>query len=298
MGKEACKLYPDPMTQIAFIGFGEVAATFARRGDIAYDVKTGDPEFAPEKWRDYERAGVKGSETAAEALAGASFVMSLVTAGEALAAARNCSRCLAPGALWLDMNSVAPATKQAARAIVEDAGCHYLDIAIMAPVLPRGRAVPLLVSGIGAEAACAQLSSFGFPNARVAGSHVGDASAIKMIRSVMIKGVEALTAECVLAADRAGVTDAVLASLDADGVAERWSKRAGYNLGRMLVHGERRAAEMEEAARTLMDLGIDPVMCRAAVLRQRELGKIGGTGAVPDADLSAMLGTINQRKEG
>ncbi len=80
---------------------------------------------------------------------------------------------------------------------------------------------------------------------------VGAASSIKMIRSVMVKGLEALTAECFLAADAAGVTEAVRASLDASWPGTDWGAKADYNLERMMAHGIRRAAEMEEVAKTL-----------------------------------------------
>ena len=109
------------------------------------------------------------------------------------------------------------------------------------------------------------LAAIGFARIEVAGPNIGDAAAVKMIRSVMVKGIEALTAECILAANRAGVTDAVIASLDASTKARGWGERADYNFDRMLAHGTRRAAEMEEVARTLEDLGIAPAMTRATM---------------------------------
>jgi 3-hydroxyisobutyrate dehydrogenase-like beta-hydroxyacid dehydrogenase len=109
----------------------------------------------------------------------------------------------------------------------------------------------------------------------VVGADTGHAAAIKMIRSVMIKGIEALTLECFLAATRAGVLDEVTASLKNNYPSLDWSKIADYNLERMASHGERRAAEMEESAATLRELGLDPLMADATVRRQREMGAIG-----------------------
>ena len=126
--------------------------------------------------------------------------------------------------------------------------------------------MPLLISGPHAGDAAAALAGLGFSNVRIVGDDVGRASAIKMIRSVMVKGVEALTAEMMLAARKAGVEDEVLGSLG-DG----WPDKAAYNLERMATHGSRRAAEMEESAKTLEALGIEPLMTRGIIIRQREM---------------------------
>jgi 3-hydroxyisobutyrate dehydrogenase-like beta-hydroxyacid dehydrogenase len=142
---------------------------------------------------------------------------------------------------------------------------------VLAPVNPARMNVPLLVSGAAAEAAAEALRTAGFANVRVVGGEVGRASAIKMIRSVMVKGIEALTAEMMLAAEVAGVTDEVLASLDASEKSQGWGARAAYNLERMTTHGARRAAEMEESAKTLIGLGVEPVMTSGTVRRQREM---------------------------
>ena len=155
--------------------------------------------------------------------------------------------------------------------------------------------MPLLVAGPHAEAGVAALRDYGFTDVSLAGPNVGDASAIKMIRSVMVKGIEALTAECVLAAERAGVTDAVLTSLDASWKRHSWAERADYNLDRMLAHGTRRAAEMEEVARTLADLGIDPAMTRGTIARQRALGALGVTP--PDGLTAKLAAILNEREE-
>lgn len=282
------------MTQtISFIGFGEVGRAFAQAGARAFDRKTDDAASRDEMQAAYANAGVDGAETADAALSGAAAVLSLVSADQALAVARDYSAFLEPGALWLDMNSVAPDTKRAAAEAIEAAGGRYVDVAILAPVHPAGRGVPLLVSGPHADAALALLGMLGFSNKRRIDGGVGAASAVKMIRSVMVKGIEALTAECVIAAEAAGVRDEVLASLDASETARGWPERADYNLERMLVHGLRRAAEMEEVAKTLDALGTGNVMSRATVERQRALGSLGI--AAPDG-LDAKLAALTQNR--
>jgi hypothetical protein len=92
-----------------------------------------------------------------------------------------------------------------------------------------------------------------------------------MIRSVMVKGIEALTAEMIQAAEAAGVTDEVLASLDASDKAMPWRARAAYNVERMVTHGLRRAAEMAESATTLAELGVEPVMTAGTARRQQAM---------------------------
>ncbi len=138
----------------------------------------------------------------------------------------------------------------------------------MAPVQPAALGVPVLVSGAHAAEAARVLADVGFSNVRLAGEDIGRASTIKMLRSVMVKGIEALTAEMMVAARQAGVADEVLASLG-----ENWAQRAEYNLERMTMHGQRRADEMEEVARTLETLGVEPLMTHGTIIRQREMAQ-------------------------
>lgn len=242
---------------VALIGFGEAARTFVAGGLAATAAFDTDPA---------KRDGVAAIDDPSDAFRGADRLLSLVTADEALAAAQSYSALLAPNSFYFDMNSVAPASKRMAAQLITDAGGHYLDVAVMAPVNPAGLAVPLLVSGPDASDGADLLTEMGFSNVRTVGDAVGRASSIKMLRSVMVKGIEALTAEMMLGASAAGVTEEVLASLGYG-----WDQKAAYNLERMATHGNRRAAEMEEVAKTLDALGIDPVMTRASIIRQREM---------------------------
>ena len=262
------------LDHLALIGFGEAGMAFASAWDApvrAYDIKTDYPATMDAKRADYARFGARGAATLAEALASAELVISVVTADQALTAALQAAATLAPGTLYCDFNSVAPGTKQAAAQAIEAAGGLYADVAIMSPVHPARLAVPLLASGPHADAAVAALSAIGFSPKRVDGP-VGSASTIKMLRSVMVKGIEALTAECFLAARKAGVADEVAASLDASWPGADWAARADYNLGRMREHGVRRAAEMEEVAKTLDALGQSSDMTRATASVQQRLG--------------------------
>ncbi len=264
---------------VSLIGFGEAGSSFARDGHWGSRARAFD--IVLDRQAAMAELGVAACASAGEALSGVPLVLSLVTADAALAVAEAGVPLLAKGAIWCDMNSVAPDTKRAAARMVEAAGGRYVDVAVMAPVNPAGLAVPLLLSGPSAADTRDRLTALGFVNLRIVGDEVGRASAIKMIRSVMVKGIEALTAEMMLAAEAAGVTEEVLASLDASEKALPWRERAAYNLERMTAHGLRRAAEMEEAAKTLSSLGIEPVMTAGTVRRQRGMaGRRQGGSAV------------------
>ena len=255
--------------KIAFIGFGEAGQCFAAAmqggaGVAAFDILFADSAKLSEVRERF--TAIETCDTLNAAMAGATIVISVVTADEALSAAQGAAGHLARGTLYCDMNSVAPDTKRAAAHVIEAAGGHYVDVAVMAPVYPAKLEVPLLLSGPHGESAAAALKALGFGNVRALTGEVGRASSIKMIRSIMVKGVEALTAEMILAARAADVADEVLASLGED-----WPAKAAYNLERMTTHGRRRAAEMGEVATTLQSLGIEPIMTRGTIIRQTEM---------------------------
>lgn len=256
--------------RVALIGFGEAGEKFAR--SASWRGRACGWDILPERRALMARYGVETAETAAGALIDFGVLLSLVTADAALAAAREYAPLLPRGAFWCDMNSVAPDTKREAAAIVESAGGRYVDVAVMAPV-DAALAVPLLLSGPHCADAEPLLRALGFSSVRAVGDEVGKASAIKMIRSVMVKGIEALSAECSAAAHAAGVYDEVVASLDASERPGGWASRIEYNLERMELHGMRRAAEMEESARTLEGLGVEPTMTRGTVEVQRRTAK-------------------------
>lgn len=281
--------------RIATIGFGEAAGAFAGAWLVpaaAYDLKLDDPAARNAMLERMAAHRIVAARDVAAAIEGADLILSLVTAGSALEAAMVAADAIAPGQLYCDLNSVAPDTKRAAQAAIERAGGRYIDVAVLAPVFPKRLAVPLLVSGAHAADAAAALRSAGFTNVSVLDGPVGAASSVKMIRSVMVKGIEALTAECVLAAETAGVLDAVIASLDASPPPRGWAATADYNLDRMMLHGRRRAEEMREVVKTLDALGTGSAMTRATVERQDGLARPGAP--VPDG-LTAKLDKLLDR---
>jgi 3-hydroxyisobutyrate dehydrogenase-like beta-hydroxyacid dehydrogenase len=259
--------------RICLIGFGEVgqrlAADLRSGGELnlsAWDVLFADPGSAPS--RALHGAEVRVGGNAADALAGANIVISAVTAAECVAAARSASASLAPGVLYLDLNSVSPRTKADAALAINVAGGRYVEAAVMSPIAPKGIASPILIGGPHAQAFLPVGRQLGFAGAEVFSEVIGRASAAKMCRSVMIKGIEALLTESLLAARRYGVESAVLASLgDLLPVAD-WPTRSRYMISRSLQHGRRRAAEMREVAVTVREAGIEPWMSAACAARQ------------------------------
>ena len=286
--------------KIAFIGFGEAGQAIAagfHDADAAqmtaWDILF--PDAAGNKLRrTADASGVRCAISAADAVQNAEIVISAVTAASSGEAAQSVTAHLRGKPFFLDINSVSPGRKQDTAKML-GAAARYIDVAVLAPIHPARHQTPLLIAGLDSQAVAPVLTGLGM-RASIAGVEVGAAAAIKMVRSVMIKGIEALTLECFLAAARAGVIDEVAASMRNNYPGLDWAKVVPYNLERMAVHGERRAAEMEEVAETLRELGVEPLMTNATVKRQREMGEIGQqqlVRGVLDKDRAAMLGAIS-----
>jgi 3-hydroxyisobutyrate dehydrogenase-like beta-hydroxyacid dehydrogenase len=265
--------------RIAFIGFGEAGQAIAaglRESGIeriaAWDILF--PESAGAKLKEAgESMGVRCAGSAAEAVAETDMIVSAVTAASSLEAAQSVAPHLSGNPYYLDINSVSPGRKQETEKLL-DGKARYVDVAVVAAIHPKRHRTPLLIAGPQAEAAAPLMRELEM-DLTVVGARTGRAAAIKMIRSVMIKGLEALTLECFLAAAQAGVLDEVTASLKNNYPGLDWPKMTEYNLERMASHGERRAAEMEESAATLRELGLAPLMTERTVARQREMGALG-----------------------
>ena len=250
--------------RVSFIGFGEAGQAIAsglREAGIeriaAWDILF--PDSAGAKLKATGKAiGVRLANSAADAVTETDMIVSAVTAASSLEAARSVEPHLKGAPYYLDINSVSPGRKQETAKLLGERA-RYVDVAVIAPIHPLRHKTPLLISGPHAQAISPLLDELEM-KLSVVGAATGQAAAIKMIRSVMIKGIEALTAECFLAASRAGVLEEVTASMKNNYPSLDWVKIAEYNLERMASHGERRAAEMEESAATLRELGLDPLM--------------------------------------
>ncbi|WP_028880429.1 NAD(P)-dependent oxidoreductase [Terasakiella pusilla] len=268
--------------KVAFIGFGEAASAFAKgfgagnaSKTTAFDIKTEDVDqsIQDSKLADYETASVQGVFSSKLAVTGADVVFSLVTADQANLAADQAVPHLKKGAFFFDCNSCAPDTKRLNARKVEACGARYVDVAIMAPVYPKMHQTPIGISGVHAQDAKVIFDALGMKASIVEGD-VGAASSIKMVRSIMMKGLEALFAECVLAGRKAGVEVAVLDSLDKTYPGFDFKEKAAYMLERSMTHGIRRAAELREVAKTVEGLGLSGDMAHATVVWQQRLGEL------------------------
>ena len=289
--------------RISFIGFGEAGQAIAsglREEGIeqiaAWDILFPQGEGAKLKAAG-EKIGVRLAKSAADAVAETDMVIAAVTAASSLEAAQSVAPHLAGNPWYLDVNSVSPGRKQATEKLLVGKA-RYVDVAIIAPIHPKRHKTPLLVAGPHADAIAPLLKGMEM-SLKVVPGDTGKAAAIKMVRSVMIKGLEALTLECFLAAKRAGIVDEVATSMQNNYPTLNFSEMADYNIERMASHGERRAAEMEESCATLRELGIDPAMTEGTVKRQREMGRIGKGEAVRatlESGHDAMLSAISAAK--
>ncbi|MEQ4530280.1 MAG: DUF1932 domain-containing protein [Mixta sp.] len=263
------------MTTVAIIGFGEAGTIFASDLADKAQVNVWDLKFVgPERdamLAKAEQAGVTPAASLAAAIADAQLIFSLVTADSALALAQEAAPHLTQRQTFLDFNSVAPETKRSAERAVTQRQGNYLDVAVMAPVPPARLRTPLLLGGKEAERVAAQLRLWGC-HAQALSDRVGDVSAIKMCRSVMIKGLEALTTECLTAARRYGVEEAVLDSLHASFPSLGWhGELADYLISRVAQHGRRRSEEMREVVKTLQDVALSGTMSQAIAESQLAL---------------------------
>ena len=279
--------------RIGLIGYGEVGKIFAQalleRGAAwvgTYDVLLKDAAKAPTMRAQAEQAGVAAVDSATALLDRADAVISAVTASQTLAVATEAAAAIRPGTWFLDVNSASPGTKAAAGRAIDGAGGRYVESAMMTSVPPYGIGVPMLLGGAHAQAAASLFAPLGFSMV-VASEEIGVASAIKMCRSVFIKGLEAIVIESYAAARQYGVEDRVLASLAETFPTIDWEKQGAYLFSRVAQHGRRRAEEMREASVTVKEAGFDPHMAAASAARQDMIARLAAQGAFTGLDATA-----------
>jgi 3-hydroxyisobutyrate dehydrogenase-like beta-hydroxyacid dehydrogenase len=269
-----------PMSQIALVGFGEVGGIFGR--DLAaaglavsvYDILLRAEPSRSLMLAKAKSANVLACETLTEAVRAAELVISAVTASSALEVAQSAAPLLRDGQIYLDINSVSPETKREIARAFNESRATFVEAAVMAPVSPQRLKVPLLIGGANAAAVAPRLQAIGLIVKPVS-ERVGVASAIKMCRSIIIKGLEAITVESMLTARRYGAEEHVLASLAATYPSMGWDgPLPDYLISRVAEHGKRRAAEMREAAQAVADAGLEPLTALATAQRQDWLAQV------------------------
>ncbi len=269
--------------RIAMIGYGEVGSILAEdlrvRGVAvtAYDLKLDDPSRAAPLVAHAKQRGTQLAASPAEALRGATLVISAVTASQTVAVAQACATAFPAGAFFLDFNSASPGAKIAASTLINAAGGRYVEGAVMTSLPPYRIKVPLLLGGPDAPALLPLLNDLGFA-AKVASEKLGVASATKMCRSVMIKGLEAMVIESFTTARAYGVEDAVIASLYETFPGIDWEKQAAYFFQRVIEHGRRRSEEVREVAQTVREAGLEPFSASGTAERQAWVADLGDAG--------------------
>ena len=264
----------NPVRDVAIIGFGEFGGIFG--SDLAaagirvsvFDILFNSGQSGTAMLAKADRANVRSCDSLEEAIRSADLVISSVTCSAAVEVARNSAPHLRSGQTYLDINSVSPETKREIAQILEPSKATFIEAAVMAPVSPQRLEVPMLLGGGAAEAAAPRLRAIGL-NVTPVSTRIGVASAVKMCRSIIIKGLEALTVESLFAARRYGAEKEVLASLAATYPHMGWDgPLPDYLISRVAEHGKRRAAEMREAAETLRNIGLEPLTALATAQRQ------------------------------
>jgi len=288
--------------RIAFIGFGEAGRGFqdsllrAEPGlsFSAYDVLLDDPMAGPAVAAAVRDRGVTQAGTDGDG--DADWVFSAVTADQSLEAARSAAAWLRPGQAFFDINSVSPDRKRETASHVTAAGAAYIDMAVMAPVHPKGHRTPVLLAGPVTDAIEERLRALDFAF-EIVGPDPGSATAIKMVRSLFVKGLEAITVEALLAASASGCLDYIKASLSGSYPGLGWPRFAEYEFERTLTHGKRRAAEMRESAATLRALGLHGALADAIADVQEKMGGLP-VGASPGSLDPAHLAELVRRRTG
>jgi len=267
---------------VGLVGYGEVGRILAedlRKRDVkvsAYDIKLGGDQAGA--LREHAAAfGVALSSSHADLAMQADFIVSAVTASQAVRVANACAPAVKKGAWFLDFNSASPGAKRRAAALIDAAGGRYVEGAVMTSVPPYRLKVPLLLGGSGAKELAPLLVMLGF-NAKVASEQLGVASAVKMCRSVMIKGLEAMVIESFTTARAYGVEDAVLASLAETFPGIDWEKQGAYFFQRVIEHGRRRSEEVREVAETIREAGLTPWSAQGTAERQAWVADLSDQG--------------------
>jgi 3-hydroxyisobutyrate dehydrogenase-like beta-hydroxyacid dehydrogenase len=273
--------------RIGLAGYGEVGKIFGSglkpqvEQVAAWDLKLAAPSTAGLERAHAARAGLRACNSIAQLCEQSELVISAVTASSTVAVAQEAARFLRPGTVFLDLNSASPGTKQQAAALVDARGAHYVEAGVMTSVPPYGIKVPMLLGGAKAAELAQLLAAWGM-DAKAVSERLGVASAIKMCRSVMIKGLEALVIESYSTARAYGVEDHVLPTLQETFPGIAWSEQGAYFFSRVVQHGQRRAEEMREAANTVQDAGFAPAMAAAIADKQQWVADQARAGVFRD----------------
>ncbi|HEV8430326.1 MAG TPA: DUF1932 domain-containing protein [Pyrinomonadaceae bacterium] len=290
--------------RLGFVGFGEAGYHLAKglRGAglahiYAFDVYANTAGPGEKIRQRAVETGVILCESNTQLAAACDVLLSTVTADQAEAAAKQNAPHLGERHLYADLNSVSPELKKSIAKLIATSGARFVEVAIMSPVPPHLHRAPMFLGGPHAQELVNLLAPFGM-SLEVISDQIGAASAIKMCRSIVVKGLEALLFECVLAAVPYGADERVFATLEETMPGIKWKQLASYMVGRVIEHGERRAREMDQVAATLRGIGVEPLMTEAAAKRQdwgASLDLLSKLGGEPPADYREVIDAIAKK---
>lgn len=273
--------------RVGLIGYGEVGRIFGQalvaQGFAwvgAWDRQFVCPGIGDAACAHAKTHGLQPCMSVEELVRQSDLVISAVTASSTLVVAEEAATALRPRTWFLDLNSASPGTKQRAATAVDRAGGRYVEAGVMTSVPPYGMRVPMLLGGAGAAELAAVLSGWGM-DVTVVSSRIGVASATKMCRSILIKGLEALVIESYTAARHHGVEDAMVATLQETFPGIDWTQQGAYFFSRVAQHGQRRAEEMREVAQTVREAGFEPWMASAIAEKDDWMAAQARAGHVP-----------------
>jgi len=288
--------------QIGLVGYGEVGRILAEdlraQGMVvhAYDLKLDAPSAASALREHAATHEVQLQPSHAALAATADLIVSAVTASQTVAVAEACATTIQRGTFFLDVNSASPGAKRNAAACVNAAGGRYVEGAVMTSVPPYRIKVPLLLGGPDAETLAPLVNAIGFA-AKVSSHELGVASATKLCRSVMIKGLEAMVIESLTTARFHGVEDAVIASLQQTFPGIDWERQAAYFFQRVIAHGQRRSEEMREAGETVREAGLAAWSADGTAERQAWVAKLADAGVFGPRDGGQFANSSDWRVE-
>lgn len=265
----------------AFIGFGEAGSNVSETLRAAgveriatYDIFFDEGEAGRPLRERAAALGVRACDTLAEAIEGADIVYSTVVCKSSLPAAEAAAKHLKPEQYYLDFNSISPGLKRKVAAAIEPSGARFVEASVMSNVPGYGHRVPMLLGGKAARDFMALVEPLDF-NVAFTQEEIGLASATKMVRSIMMKGMEALYLECMRAASHFGIEQDVLDSVDETIAGRNMTQNCDRVMPRTAIHAKRRADEMAQVAETLREIDIDPAMAEATERTLRWCSTLG-----------------------
>lgn len=288
--------------RLGLVGYGEIGSTLGRglresglRDVIAYDKYAFTGPYSGLIQQRAQEAGVNLVDDPATLAQNADIILGVTPGSASLESAAALTPHLTRSHLFVDVASATPKIKREVAECVAPSGVTFGDASILGTPAD-GHSLPIIVSGPAAEHVRDALVPWGMRMEAV-GPVIGSASGIKILRSVVMKGIEALLVECLLGASELGIDATILQSIDR--TFERpFSKVANSLLTTGAIHAERRAEEVAMSADALADAGLDPVMARAAAARLRWVAALGlkahFDGIVP-ADYTVVLQAMKNK---